>query len=385
MLVVNPNNRLRTPLAAVEPPLWAGLTASYHNASILDAEADNLTLEQTEEAIRNSRERSVLIVVMGNNPSVSSTPKMPVAEALADRIYDLNVFFTGLHPIAVNYRKYPVITRPFKGFPVMPWDKLPMHLYKAHNWQCMDGSPRSPYASIYTSLGCPYSCYYCNIHALYGDRQVRFRPVKDVLKEVDILVRRWRVTNIKIWDELFALKEDRVLDICDGLEDYHLNIWAYARVDTITEKMLQAMKRAGINWLAYGFENVSDPKFVKRTKEVVRMTKDAGINILGNFMFGLPDSNETLDRQTFEWAKSQLFEFVNFYMAMPYPGSKWYEDTHPAQVWSEYSQYGRTQTTIRDLSFREYFINPAYLEMISRKFGKQAEIQIKEMLAWQFR
>ena len=39
MLIVNPNNRLKTELAAVEPPLWAGLIASYHNADILVAEA----------------------------------------------------------------------------------------------------------------------------------------------------------------------------------------------------------------------------------------------------------------------------------------------------------------------------------------------------------
>ncbi|MEI4884388.1 hypothetical protein, partial [Klebsiella pneumoniae] len=32
------------------------------------------------------------------------------------------------------------------------WDLLPMHLYRAHNWQCFDDlTKRQPYASIYTS------------------------------------------------------------------------------------------------------------------------------------------------------------------------------------------------------------------------------------------
>ena len=166
MLVINPNNRLHTPFAGVEPPLWAGLIATYQGADILDAEAEDWSLEETEYRIRAIGDREVMIVVMGNNPSVSSTPKMPVAEALANRISDLNVSLTGLHPIAAG-SKYFVVKKPFEGFPMMPWHKLPMHLYRAHNWHCLDGSARSPYASIYTSMGCPFDCYYCNIPALY--------------------------------------------------------------------------------------------------------------------------------------------------------------------------------------------------------------------------
>jgi len=37
--------------------------------------------------------------------------------------------------------------------------------YRAHNWHCLDGSPRQPYASVYTTLGCPYHCSFCCIQA----------------------------------------------------------------------------------------------------------------------------------------------------------------------------------------------------------------------------
>ena len=376
MLIVNPNNRIRSPFAAREPPLWAGLIASYHNADILDAEVGGLTLQQTEEAIRNSGHKDVLIVVMGNNPSVSSTPKMPISETLAKRINDLNVSMTGIHPIAVGC-KWNVIKKPFTGFPMMPWDKLPVHLYRAHNWHCLDGSPRSPYASIYTSLGCPFDCYYCNIHILYGGRQIQFRPISDIFKEIKILVTKYKVRNIKIWDELFAINEKRVTSICSGLKDYDLNLWAYARLDTVTEKMLKVMKAGGINWLAYGFESVKDKKFTFKTEEVIKMTRDAGINIIANFMFGLPGTDD--DRYGLEFAMKHLFEYVNFYDAKPYPGSQWYEDTKPTLSWEDYTQYGHG-SKFRNEAFREYFTNPDYLSMIKKKFGSQAEIQIKEML-----
>lgn len=395
-LVINPNNRIQgvnPDLPAIEPPLWAGLIVSYHNVDILDAEAADLTLEQTVKAIRNSGHEDIIIVVMGNNPSVSSTPKMPIAEALADRISDLNVSFTGLHPIAVG-SKYPVIAKPFEGFPMMPWHKLPMHLYRAHNWHCLDGSPRSPYASIYTSLGCPFNCYYCNIHALYGGkREVQFRPILDIFKEVETLVGTYQVRNIKIWDELFALKEDRVIEICEGLSDYDLNIWAYARLDTITEKMLKSMSRCGgIKWLAYGFESVADPKFVKRTEEVIEMTRDAGISIIANFMFGAPGTTQDDDKRSVEFAMKHLFEFVNFYDAKPYPGSQWYEDiskrpiqfpnVNPADYWANFSQYG-TINDLRQKTFHDYFTNPDYLTMLRNKWGEQAVNQIRSMTEWQ--
>jgi anaerobic magnesium-protoporphyrin IX monomethyl ester cyclase len=380
MLIVNPNNRIKGIFSAIEPPLWAGLIAGYHNAEILDAEAMDLTLDQTEDAIRIMNPRKVIIVVMGNNPSVSSTPKMPVSEALAKRIKDLDVSLTGIHPIAVG-SKFKVIDKPFEGTPSVPWGKLPMNKYRAHNWQCLDGTPRSPYASVYTSLGCPYHCYYCNINVLYGGHKVTLRSIGDILEEINLLAAKYQVHNIKFWDELFAWKEQRVIDICKELVPYKLNIWAYARLDSVTKKILKAMKDGGINWVAYGIESVIDDKFVSGTERVIRMTRDAGINIIGNFMFGLPGEPPETMQQSLDFAKKHLFEYVNFYVARPYPGSQWYKDTKPNMNWEEYDQYGKNRTSFRDYAFMEYFSNPAYLDMIRHKFGNQATLQIGDMLA----
>ena len=384
MIIVNPNNRRHDSVEGIEPPLWAGLIASYHKANIIDAEGLDLSLEETERAVRDWGDKDVLIVVMGNNPSVSSTPKMSVAERLASRISDLNVSMTGIHPIACG-SKYPVISKPFEGFPDMPFGLLPMDRYRAHNWHCLDGSPRSPYASVYTSLGCPFDCYYCNIHTLYGDMKVRFRPLDKILKEVDLLS-GYKVRNIKFWDELFALNEDRVIDICEGIKGYHLNAWAYARVDTMTGNMLKAMKDGGITWLAYGFESAdmvvrkkSNKKFTdSQAERAIKMTKEAGINIIANLMLGLP--GETDESMTLDWAKSHLFEYVNIYVARPYPGSKWYNDSRPSDKWEDYNQHSGRCWSSRKQALKDYFSNPAYLEMIEKKLGVGAVTHIREII-----
>jgi len=404
ILIVNPNNKIVSPFSATEPPLWAGLIASHYKnqgqrIAILDAEAGDLTVEQTAEAIKNTNPRQVIIVVMGNNPSVSSTAKMLTTKRITESLDGTNVAVTGLHPLALPYETeselgVPVLKcEPYKSMPNIPWELLPMDKYKAHNWHCLDGSPRSPYAIVYTSLGCPFNCSFCNIHALYGgSHKVWYREPIEVIKEIDTLVTKYNVRNIKFWDELFTLNGKHIKYICLELikRQYNLNIWAYARVDSpsISLNILKLMKLAGINWLSYGFEsgnnNVLEASNKKASRaeaiKAVCMTHDAGINILGNFIFGLPgDTKETM-QETLDFAKSLKIEYVNFYVAKAYPGSKIYEGN---EDWASYNQFGKDNSEVskfRNKAFIEFFTDPDYVYHIGNKFGEQAVRQTRAML-----
>jgi len=135
-----------------------------------------------------------------------------------------------------------------------------MKKYRAHNWHCLaDIHHRQPYGVIYTSLGCPFHCSFCCIHALFGKPGIRYRSAQKVIEEIDFLVKTFNIRHFKIADELFTLDERHVTEICNSIIDrkYDLNIWAYARPDTVTSRMLKKMKKAGIHWLAYGFESAN--------------------------------------------------------------------------------------------------------------------------------
>ena len=386
--------------------------------AIIDADAEKLTHNQIAERISKLKPSEIVIVVMGINPSASSTPKMTGAIQLAQSLESLNIPITlaGLHPQALKTETLQFgvvdhVTTTFSGTPDIAYDLLPMNLYKAHNWHCLGDIPRSPYAVTYTSLNCPYNCYFCNIHSLYGDRKVRYRPMDAVIKEIVNIYLLYRVCNWKIWDELFTLDKDRVLEFCDRLINLKmkLNIWAYARVGTIDADMLALMKLAGINWLCFGFEAVNDMvrkqsgklySFASMEQDVY-LCQTFGIHILANFIFGLPEDSEETMQETLDWAKAMNFEFVNFYCAMPYPGSQLYKDTHPALLpdkWEDFDQYspnfkamptkyidGETVLKFRDKAFLEYFDRPEYYTMLQRKFGNVAVGQIKEMLKWTIR
>jgi hypothetical protein len=62
---------------------------------------------------------------------------------------------------------------------------------------------------------------------------------------------------------LFVLNKNHVLGICDRLIERHydLNIWAYARVDTLHAIFLKKLRAAGFQWLGIGIESGS--KYVR--------------------------------------------------------------------------------------------------------------------------
>jgi len=235
------------------------------------------------------------------------------------------------------------------------WDLLPMDQYRAHNWQCFgDLDSRQPYASIYTSLGCPYQCVFCCINAPFDINRYRMRSPEAVVAEIDLLHNTYGIKTYKIIDEMFVLNDRHVNAICDLLieRDYGLNIWAYARVDTVKSGTLDKLKRAGIQWLALGIESGSEHVRDGAEKAfsqddiitIVREIQTAGIRVIGNFIFGLPDDDLDTMKQTLDLSLELNCEFVNFYSAMAYPGSPLYtqavlKDLPLPENWSGFSQH----------------------------------------------
>jgi len=461
--------KLGTSLAACEPPIWTALLAGYirqqgYSVAIIDAEAEGWSPEHTSDKIVEHNPLLLGISAIGANPSASSTPKMPAISRLLKNFdtkgSNIKSFLYGIHPSALPEKtlkevrvdficrgecfhtipklvdalkcadeKYDIegvwyrrgeqvisngwgrLVEDIDELPFAAWDLLPMQLYRAHNWHCFQHlEKRQPYAVIYTSLGCPYNCMYCNVSALYdGTSRIRFRSPRKVIEEIDLLVREYKVQNIKILDELFVLKERRVVEFCDLIMErgYDLNFWAYARVDTVNEKVLNKMKQAGINWIAYGIESgsrivrdgVHKGKFAQDAiTKAIEMAKKAGISIIGNYMFGLPDDNSATMQATLDLAKNLNCEYANFYTTMAYPGSQLYEESIEKGIempdnWLGFSQLSEEAFPLptkyisnaevlrfRDQAFQEYFSNPKYLNMIEEKFGAEVVEHINQML-----
>jgi anaerobic magnesium-protoporphyrin IX monomethyl ester cyclase len=459
---------LGTDLTAVEPPLWCRLIGGYvrdrgYSIEILDSEALDLPPAAVADRVKATRPRLVAVVVFGHQPSASTQQMMAAGDAcraIKQAAPDVPVVIVGGHVSALPERTLAEEAVDFacKGEgPVTMvqllealkagdaadlaevqglvwrqggnaivngpapltqdldrdlhgnvWDLLPMDRYRAHNWQCFGAlKTRVPYASIYTSLGCPYKCAFCCINAPFDVNRYRMRSPEAVVAEIDCLHNDYGINTIKIIDEMFVLNERHVIGICDLLIErgYGLNIWAYARVDTVKPKMLEKLKRAGIRWLALGIESGSAhvrdgaEKALKQDDivSIVRAIQNAGIYVAGNFIFGLPDDSHETMQQTLELALELKCEYANFYSAMAYPGSPLYtmavaKGLPLPERWSGYSQHSydcRPLPTdhltaaevlkFRDDAFHAYFSDPRYLDMVDLTFGADTRAHIGGM------
>jgi len=452
-------------LTALEPPLWASLLAGHLRnlgctVALYDAEVEGWSYDETARRIQEVNPLLAVISVSGTNPS-ASTMNMTGAGLILKQLKNLaptvKTMLHGIHPSALPERTLMEETVDFvcqgEGFHTLPWlvnslkaggrdhdiqglwykregkaygnppapllqnlDELPMPAwdlllmkkYRAHNWHCFDNiKARQPYGIIYTSLGCPFRCNFCCINAIFGNPGIRYRSPENVVAEIDYLVNHHNIRNIKIIDEMFALNETRVSRLCNLIIErrYNLNMWAYARINTITPIMLDKMKQAGINWVAYGFESgnqkvlegVSKGVKVLQMRDIVKMTYDAGLYIVANFMFGLPEDDFDSMQDTLSLAMDINAEWGNFYTTMAYPGSKLYLEAvrqgwELPETWQGYSQYSydsfplRTKylssaqvLSFRDYAFQAYFTNPRYLDKIKRFFGEQTKHHLQEM------
>lgn len=463
--------------AAIEPPVWSGLIAEFmrhrgYAVAMLDAEAEGLGYEVTARRIAEADPVLIVYMIYGQQPS-ASTQCMPGGRAVAElqaKLTDRPSLVIGTHASALAERTlreepytyvcqgegpYTVLglVEHLKGrrsigevpglvyddagtvrangwagkikdldqeLPKQAWDLLDMSRYRSHNWQGLgDLAARQPYVSIQTSLGCPYRCTFCCINAPFGGSGIRYWSPEAIVKQIDHVVETYGARTIKVPDEMFVLNKRHVLGICDLLieRNYGLNIWAYARIDTIQPEFLAKLQAAGFLWLGIGIESAS--KYVRDgvikgkfgnedIRDTIRRIRDHGINVSSNFIFGLPDDTYESMEETLRLALDLNTEWANFYAAMAYPGSQLYglakerdwllPDDPGGPGWIGYSQHSYDTLPLptdtlsavevlktRDRAFERYFTSPDYLAMLGKRFNQQAVEHIRGMTAVKLR
>ncbi|MDO8461237.1 MAG: cobalamin-dependent protein [Deltaproteobacteria bacterium] len=465
-------------LTAVEPPVWCGFIATYMrnkgcSVKIIDAGAEELDFNEVAKRVKQENPRLVAMMVYGHQPS-ASTQNMPGAgetcKAIKKLLPDQKIIISGTHPSALPEQTLreeevdfvcdgegpitflellQVMSSPKpdyssvkslwywngdkvssnppallikdldKEMPMMAWDLLPMEKYRAHNWHCFGDLQRQPYASLYTTLGCPYHCSFCCIQAPFkaGEKGIGMKEEvnsyrawspKLVVDQMELLATKYGVRNIKIEDEMFVLNEKHVIGICDEIiaRGLKFNIWAYSRIDTVRDSMLEKLKKAGFNWLAIGIESASkyvrdgvDKSFGKKDiKEVCDKIRNAGICIGANFIFGLPDDTMESMQETLDMAIELCPDWANFYSAMAYPGSALYKMAVDKkwklpETWIGYSQHSYESLPLptdtlaagqvlafRDEAFVKFFTHPRYLSYVKERFGQETVDHIHDML-----
>ena len=313
--------------------------------------------------------------------------------------------------------------------PGMAWDLLPsLDKYRTAGWHSWsNNTEKQPFAALYTSLGCPYRCSFCMINIINRTKQgpnissedsnlFRWWSPEFIIKQFDHIAAQG-VKNVKIADELFVLNPRHFEAICDLIIErgYDFNIWAYSRVDTCKPKYLDKLYRAGVKWLGLGIENPDNELRKEIHKDgfqdvkildLFNMIRGAGINIAGNYIFGLPYDTQRSMEATLQFALDNPTEMTNMYSAMAYPGSPLHNqakilDIELPNTYTGYSQHSYDTLNLankyltaaeilafRDMSWDKYHASGSYQKLMKDKFGDKAlqelnatrEIKLKRKL-----
>ena len=314
------------------------------------------------------------------------------------------------------------IDLPGYAWDLLPFKTKPLDLYRAPMWHAeYDFEKRTPYASLQTSLGCQFGCNFCMINILNRNdndeigvasnySKMRFWSTNFIIKEFDKLI-KMGVRTIRIVDEMFLLNPKYYIPLCEQLaernKDDSLRIWSYSRIDTVKRpEILKLVRRAGIKWLALGIESgersvrleVDKGKFEDvDVRKVIQKVHEADINVMANYIFGLPGDTKETVKKTFDLSLELCTAGWNTYGAMALPGSYLYKkaleegnqlpDTYEGFSFHSYETLplpteklsAKEIITLRDEAFNQYHNHKPFLNLIEKKFGKEAVKNIVEM------
>ncbi|NOZ56767.1 MAG: radical SAM protein [Calditrichaeota bacterium] len=192
-----------------------------------------------------------------------------------------------------------------------------------------------PVASLVTSRGCPYDCYFCAATRFAGLRW-RTRSLDSVLAELETLQQRGYRSFLFV-DDIFTLSYRRTVDFCQEVLARHWDIrwWCFSRVDSLVKHpdMVRLMALAGARTVFLGLESGNQATLdhfekritVEQQRQAVRLLKKHGIRVYGSFILGELHETKKMIRQTISFARKLRPETCQFSVLTPYPGSRLFQ------------------------------------------------------------
>lgn len=218
----------------------------------------------------------------------------------------------------------------------LPWperESLPMGKY----WD-LPGNIPYPSVQMVASRGCPFGCNFCLWpQVMYKNNDYRTRDVKDVVDEMEYLVKCKGFKSVYFDDDTFNIGRERVIKLCREIKRRNLDSipWAVmARADLMDKELLTILKSAGLWAVKYGVESVSEDLLknysknlnFKKSVQMIKETKKLGIKCHLTFAFGVDGETQESIKRTINYSLKLDPDSVQYSILTPFPGTKLYAD-----------------------------------------------------------
>jgi len=235
-----------------------------------------------------------------------------------------------------------VLIEELDTIPFPNYDLIDLSKYADYSNHAFMDSSNS--AFIYTSRGCPYSCFYC--HNLSG-KQVRRRSAENVLLEMREHINKCGIRDFVFVDDIFnvpmkAGKEILSLIIRE-LKNVRLNFPNGLRADQLDDEFIDLLEEAGTCQMSIAVETAS-PRLQKivgknlnleRAKKAIQVVSERFI-VFCFFMIGFPTETMEETMETIRFAQDlDCITSPTLSIVRLYKGTALYEMLNPSEEQSK--------------------------------------------------
>lgn len=261
----------------------------------------------------------------------------------------------------------------------VPWPAR--HLLPMSNYSSIIGL--HPTTTMITSRGCPFHCAFCVKQE--ADKKTRFRDPVDVVDEMEMLVKDYKIREIMFYDDVFTMRRQHVYGICEEILKRSLRVrWeAPTRVDCTTKEMFELMAKAGCLRVRFGVESgdIDILRLMRKRSNLelaikaVEAARSTGLRTFAYFIVGYLGETQEQFNNTVELAKRLPLDSVMFTAATPLPGTLLHKQAAEAGLvdsnyWREFA-LGKVDSRINYLvqdapirvrkAYRSFYFRPKYV------------------------
>ncbi len=230
----------------------------------------------------------------------------------------------------------------------------------------LDATP-SPYLSgmlpdgrtgLLTGRGCTHRCQYCCFAAL-GRRKLRLHSVERVLAELEFIAAHQRRTGhqyrVRVHDDTFTLLPGRARILCEAIigRRWNLTLSCVTRADAVDGELLQLMRAAGFDSIAFGLESAvpsvlratgkvrppdwpdhdltPERQFINQFRQAVISAKKIGLRVGVSIILGLPTETASDGEATLRYLATLPIDYYAHNVLKLYPGTP---------LWDTHGRYG---------------------------------------------
>jgi anaerobic magnesium-protoporphyrin IX monomethyl ester cyclase len=234
-------------------------------------------------------------------------------------------WFNKNHKLIQNPPSEPILN--LGELPLPDWSQIPLDIYTKNK---MKVEGKKSLDTIYTR-GCPYHCVFCfsKMRPKY-----RSRPVNQLFEEILPLLEKYDINHVSFLDENFMVDKKKVIEFIQMYNKLKCNFtWDFhTRVDNITKEMAELVHKNGAISVGFGIESGSQKMLdamkkgitVEKAKEAIRISREAGLNPGGTFIFGMIGETKETMWETVKFCNEMRLPTRPFFMT-PYPGTELYD------------------------------------------------------------